>query len=357
MAVHPVSGARIAGAAPAPRPRMIGYYSQFPHEVARDTELSPGARLLYAIVQGWMMPDGWCYRTEAQLADDYGSTPRQIQRLLDALLERGYLFAAHAGRGQRKVYAPVVGLDEARLDEVRRAQHDKYVAFSAPNTTDSSGWPAPNTTFLTPQHDIFVAPNTTFLSSLKEDIPVYPEEEPGVADAAPAGARPDEISSQLDVPEPVEISDEPSPVEIPESPPEARARKPRPTAAQRAAADPGVARVWERYRERVQPNAIVCADTLILARLRRFSPEQLERAMDNFAADWWWSQHCASKGTSWFFKSDARIEEFLNLKPRAESSRQNTYRPGNGRAETSSHLAGITDPEMLADIERNRGRW
>lgn len=363
MAVHPFEGADRLGSPARGRLKMIGYFAQVPHAVARDTALAPGVRLLYVIVQGWTQPNGWCYRSLAQLSDDYGSGPRQVQRLLDELVEAHLLLERTAGRGQRKVYAPTVGLTDERRAQVEAAQHDKYVALGA-NTTELSPFRPANTTVPAPQHDIFVSPNTTFLSPVKEDTPEEPEEEP----ATSVAAQPDRTAApaQLELRPPCETVDAPAP---PASAPHAGAR--RPTAAERASMDPRVVEIWDHFRQQIQPRAIVCPQTRIVARLRRFSVEQIRQAIDHFAEDAWWMEHNANQGATWFFRDDSQLERFLHLVPRPAShdARQHPRaRPGSSRSDASldeinasrtgysGSRTGPLDPELLALVEQRFDR-
>lgn len=54
----------------------------------------------------------------------------------------------------------------------------------------------------------------------------------------------------------------------------------------------------------------------IKARLKVYSLEDLKKAMDNFSADGWWMKNNAHRGVAWFFHSDERIEQLMNMKPK-----------------------------------------
>ncbi len=89
-------------------------------------------------------------------------------------------------------------------------------------------------------------------------------------------------------------------------------------------ADPRIATLWSYYRARIQPRALVCPTEQIRARLKRFSLEDLQAGIDHFAADPWWMEHNAARGGQWFFKSNARSEQFLLMQPQPQT-------PTNGR--------------------------
>lgn len=109
---------------------------------------------------------------------------------------------------------------------------------------------------------------------------------------------------------------------------------------------PDVAAIFEAYRKAVQPHArfLPEARAKIQQRLKTFSPEDLQDAIAHFAADAWQMSHNAHRGASWFFKSDQRIEEYLNLKrvPRKDDHNgHHQLKPG-----------GSPEPRAFAAFER-----
>ncbi len=76
--------------------------------------------------------------------------------------------------------------------------------------------------------------------------------------------------------------------------------------------------IFEHYRARIQPNAKLDAREQIRARLRRFTPEELCLGIEHFAANTWQMDHNRTRGAPWFFHSDARSEQFLNLTAEVE---------------------------------------
>jgi hypothetical protein len=82
--------------------------------------------------------------------------------------------------------------------------------------------------------------------------------------------------------------------------------------------------VFDYYREKVQPAAKLCPTEKIRTRLKTFSVAELKRGVDNFAADAWWMENNGARGAAWFFHSDVRSEQFLNLTPRASTPRKPT---------------------------------
>lgn len=76
--------------------------------------------------------------------------------------------------------------------------------------------------------------------------------------------------------------------------------------------------LYELYISKIQPRAklLDVGKQKVRSRLKIFSVDELKRAIDHFSADQWWMEHNGNKGFAWFFNSDGRIEQFINLKPR-----------------------------------------
>lgn len=51
----------------------------------------------------------------------------------------------------------------------------------------------------------------------------------------------------------------------------------------------------------------------IRARLKNFTDEDLLKAIKVFSENTWWMEHNSGRGVAWFFNSDERIDQFLNL--------------------------------------------
>ena len=58
----------------------------------------------------------------------------------------------------------------------------------------------------------------------------------------------------------------------------------------------------------------------IRKRLESYTEAELAEAMENFGRDTWNMQNNSHRGLAWLFHSDDRIDQFLNLKPRAEQN-------------------------------------
>ena len=61
----------------------------------------------------------------------------------------------------------------------------------------------------------------------------------------------------------------------------------------------------------------------ITSRLKEFSFEELEQAIMNFSRDTWWMLNNARRGVAWFFHTENRIDQFLNLEPEEKIEKLN----------------------------------
>src|SRR3990167_2109320 len=98
--------------------------------------------------------------------------------------------------------------------------------------------------------------------------------------------------------------------------------------------DTDVGKVSFYYKAHIHPKSrlLKSGKTKVRARLNTFAASELIRAMENFRnfrdpkdGSAWWIENCAWRGFDWFFSSDKRIDQFLNL-------------PANGRLAQSSPL-------------------
>lgn len=81
--------------------------------------------------------------------------------------------------------------------------------------------------------------------------------------------------------------------------------------------------VTEYYKDKIgsqlkkKPKVSQKAKEKIAIRLRNFSLKDMKDAIDNFSKDNWWMENNAHRGIAWFFKSDERVTQLINLKPRS----------------------------------------
>lgn len=60
----------------------------------------------------------------------------------------------------------------------------------------------------------------------------------------------------------------------------------------------------------------------IKARLKVYSVEELKSAIDKFSQDKWWMENNSHRGVAWFFHSDDRIDQFINLKELTQTEKE-----------------------------------
>ena len=74
--------------------------------------------------------------------------------------------------------------------------------------------------------------------------------------------------------------------------------------------------IKDAYAYRINKNSRLTegAKTKIKARLKTYTLEELTKAIEKFSQDEWWMEKNSHQGLEWFFRSDAQIDKFLNLK-------------------------------------------
>lgn len=66
-------------------------FAAVPYKVLKDTRLSAGARLAYAILLMYAWQEGSCFPGQQRMAQDLGVTDRHLRRFLIELRELGYI--------------------------------------------------------------------------------------------------------------------------------------------------------------------------------------------------------------------------------------------------------------------------
>ena len=66
-------------------------FAALPYLVLRDTRLSVGARLSYAVLLMYAWQEGSCFPGQQRMAKDLGLSPRHLRRFLTELREQGYV--------------------------------------------------------------------------------------------------------------------------------------------------------------------------------------------------------------------------------------------------------------------------
>lgn len=133
----------------------------------------------------------------------------------------------------------------------------------------------------------------------------------------------------------------------PESTMPSLAEKPEPDAPKQPES-PDVTAAFEAYRQAIQPRArfLPSARDKIKRRLDTYTLPELLQAVANFAADAWYMANNAHRGAAWFYHSDDRIEQYINLVPRAQTDTDTRKDNEHGRhqreSETCHRVSALT---------------
>jgi hypothetical protein len=310
----------------APRASKTGSYAVTPAEVLTDPRLGWAAKGVFGLMGLFANRDGICWPSHNTLARLAGVTPHAIAVSIRALEDAGQirkLAETTAGGARtrtryrlRRHGEPGWGVGKPVTQvEGKPLIHPKGKPLIQVGTLDTQGG-TPATEVgnpLTPKLGNPLTPNSTSTNNTSDKT---------MEQHQPAASPP-----SADVP----------PVQEQE-PPDA------------------VARVWAYYRARIQPRARECPAAQIRTRLKTYSVEELQRGMDRFAADSWYMEHCAWRGGKWYFASNDRAEQFLNMKPRTNGGNGGRDHAQPGRGAAASHGpgtdAGARPPERVSPFAR-----
>jgi hypothetical protein len=79
-------------------------FVQLPVIVLRDSELSVGARLAYAVLLSYAWRDDACYPGQDTMAKDMGVSRVKVNQWMDELRKRGYISWKRRGLGKTNIY-------------------------------------------------------------------------------------------------------------------------------------------------------------------------------------------------------------------------------------------------------------
>lgn len=66
-------------------------FAALPYMVLRDTKLSTGARLAYAVLLMYAWQEGSCFPGQERMAKDLGTSERHLRRFLEELRDGAYI--------------------------------------------------------------------------------------------------------------------------------------------------------------------------------------------------------------------------------------------------------------------------
>lgn len=105
-------------------------FAAFPYVVLRDTRLSLGARLTYAVLLSYAWQEGSCFAGQQRMAKDMGITDRHLRRFLVELRDLGYVLWRKTMPWGTNTYVMVdvkTKLKAKRTPESSRAGHRRPV--------------------------------------------------------------------------------------------------------------------------------------------------------------------------------------------------------------------------------------
>lgn len=274
-----------------------------PSAALHDPKLKPSAfRMLACLGKFADSTTGWCHPKQRTLAAEMGISQQAVSAAIEELRSLGWVEVA-----------PQYGPNGARLNSLYRVVWDHH--------PERLRQVPPQAEVVGVQPSLYrVDPPQAEVVSQAEVVPPIQAEvvTPTTSEVVtPTTSRGCSYNVPIERPNRNEQPTETT------SPPVVSARR------ERAADNAEAKLLFDYYREKIQPHARAFKPEKIRARLKTFSADELRTGIDKFAADPWWMEHNAARGADWFFHSDQRSEQFLNLAPRKER-RNGTHQQRNG---------------------------
>ena len=85
-------------------PLSAGGFTQIPNFILKAKNISPGAKLCYAMLLSYAWHNECCYPGQSRLAKDMGSGQRTVVRYLSELEKKKYLKTQRRGQGHTNIY-------------------------------------------------------------------------------------------------------------------------------------------------------------------------------------------------------------------------------------------------------------
>lgn len=104
-------------------------FAALPYVVLRDTRLSIGARLTYAVLLSYAWQEDATFVGQEKMAKDMGISERQLQRYLYELRDREYIDISREDRRFNNTY--IIKDVKTKLRAQKRAGHDTGVVSEA----------------------------------------------------------------------------------------------------------------------------------------------------------------------------------------------------------------------------------
>ncbi|MBI5769785.1 MAG: helix-turn-helix domain-containing protein [Verrucomicrobia bacterium] len=85
-------------------PVSAGGFTQVPNFILRDSQLSIGAKLTYAMFLSYAWHNDRCFPGQERLAEDMGMSRTSVTAFIGELEERGYITIQRRGQGKTNLY-------------------------------------------------------------------------------------------------------------------------------------------------------------------------------------------------------------------------------------------------------------
>lgn len=79
-------------------------FTQVPNHVLESSKISPGAKLVYAMLLKYAWQDDSCFPGQERLAEDMGVTDRSVRTYIDELKTHDFLKVKRQGQGRPNKY-------------------------------------------------------------------------------------------------------------------------------------------------------------------------------------------------------------------------------------------------------------
>ncbi len=85
-------------------PVSAGGFTQVPNFILRDSQLSIGAKLTYAMFLSYAWHNDRCFPGQERLADDMGMSRTSVTAFIGELEKRGFIAIQRRGQGKTNLY-------------------------------------------------------------------------------------------------------------------------------------------------------------------------------------------------------------------------------------------------------------
>jgi hypothetical protein len=94
-------------------------FTQVPNHVLESKEISPGAKLAYAMLLKYAWQNDYCFPGQDRLARDMGTGKRSVVRYVQELEDVAYIKIRRRGQGKPNVYELNLTVQGKGVDKIR----------------------------------------------------------------------------------------------------------------------------------------------------------------------------------------------------------------------------------------------